>query len=193
MTISSVFPGTGTNAPASCAAACCKNDGLCRESVEVAIDTGVSDTTSDAVTFFQEVTNGVFHEDVNAFVDTSLLERTNDFESSSVTNVCKTWEGVASEVALIDQEFWRSVKHCTPLFEFSYSIWCLFGMNFCHFPIGKPLTSFHRIVKMYFPAVTGICVFQSSSASTFSHDSVCFTEQRFGNHGWFLHLVVPLQ
>ena len=181
--ISSVFPRPRTNAPASSATACCQNNGLCRESVEVAIDTGVSDTTSDAVTFFQEVTNGVFHEDVNTFVNTSLLERTNDFETSSVTNVRKTWEGVASEVALIDQEFWRSVKHCTPLFEFSNSVRGFLCMEFSHAPVSKPLASLHGVMEMNLPTVTRIGVLKCCSTATFGHDGVGLAEERLGDDG----------
>ena len=181
VTITCVFPGTGTNAPASCATASCENDGLCRESVEVTIDTGIGNTTSDTVAFLQKVTNGVFHEDVNAFVNASLLEGTDDFETSSVTDVRKTWESVATKVALIDQEFRCSVEDSAPLFEFSDSIWCFLGMEFSHAPVGKPLASFHGVVEVNLPTVTRISVLKSCSTTTFGHDGVSLAEERLGD------------
>jgi hypothetical protein len=41
--------------------------------MEFAIDTGVCDTSSDAVSFLEEMANGVFHEDVNTFVYSTFL------------------------------------------------------------------------------------------------------------------------
>jgi hypothetical protein len=185
MTIACVFPGTGTNAPASCAAASCENDGLCRESVEVTIDTGVGNTASNTIAFFQEMTYGVFHEDVNAFVNASLLECTNDFETSSVTNVRKTWEGVASKVSLIDQEFGCSVEDSTPLFEFSNTIRCFLGMEFSHAPVGKPLASLHSVVEVNLPPITRVSVLESRSTATFGHDGVGLSKERLGDDSGF--------
>jgi hypothetical protein len=149
--------------------------------VEVAIDASVGNTASNTVAFLQEVTNGVFHEDVNAFVNASLLERTNDFETSSVTNVCKAWEGVATEVSLIDQEFGCSIEHSAPLFEFSDSIWCFLGMEFSHAPVSKPLASLHGVMEVNLPTVAWICVLKSCSTATFGHDGVSLAEERLGD------------
>ena len=158
MTVSGVFPRTRTNTPASSTSACSENNGLCRESMEVTIDTGVGNTASNTVAFFQEVANGILHEDVNTFVNTSFLERTDDFESSSVANVRKTWEGVATKVSLIDEMFLCSVKDSSPLFKFSNTVRCFLGMVFSHAPISEPLASFHGVMEVNFPTVTRICI-----------------------------------
>ena len=185
MAITRVFPGTGTNAPASCATTCCKNDGLCGKGVEVTIDTGVSDATSNTVTLFQEVTYGVFHEDVNAFVNASLLECTDDFEPCSVTNVSESRESMATKVALIDQEFWCSIEDSAPLFEFSDSIWCFLSMEFSHAPVCEPFASFHGVMEVNLPAVSRVGVGECCGTTALGHDRVCFPEQRFGDDGRF--------
>ena len=122
--------------------------------MEVSINTSVSYTASHPVTFFEEVANGVFHEDVNPFVDASFLQCANDFETGGISDVSKTREGVSSKVSLVDEMFLGSVKDSTPLLKFTHSVRCLLCMDLCHAPIGKPLASLHGIMEVDLPAVS---------------------------------------
>ena len=153
--------------------------------MEVPINTGVGDTSSDAVAFLEQMTNGVFHEDVNAFVNATFLEGPNEFETRCIANVGQPWEGVAAKVSLIDEVVWCSVEHSAPLFEFTDSVWGFLGMEFSHSPVCEPLASFHGVVEVNLPTVSRVCILQGCRTATFCHDSVCLAEQRLGDHGGF--------
>ena len=183
MTVAGVFPGARAHGPATRDATGRKDDGFGGESVEITVNTGVGDATRDTVTFLQEASNGVFHENVNAFVDASFLQGSNDFQTRSVANVGEAREGVAAKVSLIDEVLWGAVKHSAPLFEFTNTVRGFFGVEFCHAPVGKPLAALHRVVEVHFPTVSRVGVLERSSASTFSHDGVCFSKQGLGDDG----------
>ena len=119
MSVACVFPRTGTDRPATGDAARGEDHGFGGEGMEFPVDTGVSDATRDTVTFLQKAPDGVFHEDVNAFVNATFLQGANDFEARSVADVGESGEGVTPEIPLVDEVLWRAVKHSTPLFEFT--------------------------------------------------------------------------
>ena len=147
--------------------------------MEVPINAGVCNTSGDTVAFFQQVTHGVLHEDVNTFVDTTLLQCSDEFETRGVTNVSKPWEGVATKVSLIDEVVWGSIEHCAPLLEFTNSVWSFLGVEFSHAPISQPLASFHGVMEVHLPAISWVCVLQGCCATSFGHDRVCFSKQGF--------------
>ena len=153
--------------------------------MEITVNTGVSNASGHSVTLFQQVSNCVFHENVNTFVNASFLQCPNQFKTGCVTNVGQSWESVSSEVPLVNCVLRCSVKHSAPLFQFSYTVGCFFGMEFCHSPISKPFASLHGVMKVNFPAISGVRILQGSSTATFSHNGMRFAEQRFGNDGGF--------
>ena len=153
--------------------------------MEIPIDTGIGDASSDAVAFLEQMTNGVFHEDINAFVDATFLEGSNEFETRCVAYVGQPWEGVTAKVSLIDEVVWCSVEHSTPLFEFTDSVRGFLGVEFGHSPVSKPLASLHCVVEVDLPTVSRIGILEGCCAATFRHDGVCLAEQGLGDHGGF--------
>ena len=131
------------------------------------------------------MTNGVFHEDVNTFVDTTFLEGPNEFETRRIANVGQPWEGVAAKVSLIDEVVWCSVEHSTPLFEFTDSVWGFLRVEFSHSPVCEPLTSLHGVVEVDFPTVARICILEGCCTAPFRHDGVCLAQQGLGDNGGF--------
>ncbi len=126
--------------------------------MEVALDASVCHTTSDSVPFLQQGTNRVFHEDVNAFVNPTFLQRPDDFQSGSVADVSEAREGVTAKVSLIDEVLWGAVKHSAPLLQFSNTVGRFLCMELSHAPIGQPFASFHGVVEVHLPTVTRIGV-----------------------------------
>jgi len=153
--------------------------------MEVSINTSVSHTASHPVTFFEEVANGVFHEDVNPFVDAAFLQRADDFEPRGVADVSQTREGVTAEVPLVDQVLWCAVENGAPLFELTHSVGGFFGVVFCHSPVCEPLAALHGVVEVNLPAVSRVGVGECCGTTALGHDRVCFPEQRFGDDGRF--------
>ena len=153
--------------------------------MEVSIHACVSDAASDSVAFFEKMPNGVFHEDVNAFVNAALLEGSNQFQTGCIANVSQPWECVASKVSLIDQIVWCSVKHRTPSFEFSNAVWGFLGVELSHPPVSQPFASLHGVMEVNLPSISWVCVLQCCSTSTFCHDRVGLTQQRFCDDGCF--------
>ena len=79
--------------------------------MEVPIDSSVCDTTSNSVAFFEKVPYGVFHKDVNAFVYASFLQCPNEFKTGCIADVSEAWEGVTSEVSLVDEVLSCAIKN----------------------------------------------------------------------------------
>ena len=151
--------------------------------MEVAVNPCVCNTAGHPVALLEEVSNGVFHENVDAFVNAAFLECPNDLETRCVTNVGKAREGVSAEVSLVDEVLRSAVEDGAPLFEFAHSVGCFFGMVFCHFPVGKPLASLHCVVEVNLPPVTRVGVLQGGCTATFSHNGVRLAEKGFGDDG----------
>ena len=185
MTVAGVFPRARANRPTAGDAARGKNDGFRGEGVEVPFDPGVGNASGDAVPLLEQAADRVFHENVNALVDASLLECPNDFEAGGIADVGKPREGVAAEISLVDEVLGGAIKNSTPLFELSYTVWGFFGVELGHAPVGKPLAALHGVVEMHLPTVTGVGVLKSSGTATFGHHGVSFAEQRLRDDGGF--------
>lgn len=153
--------------------------------MNVTVNTVVSDATRDSVSFFQKTSHGIFHKDINSFMNSTFLKCSDNFEACGVTNVSQAREGVAAEIPLIDEVFWSTVKHSTPLFEFSDPVGGFFGVELSHAPVSKPFTSFHGIVEVNFPTVSWVGILQCSSTATLGHNGVSFAEKRLGDDGSF--------
>ena len=156
--VAGVFPRAGTDRPAARDTAGGEHDRFCRKSVKLTLDTGVSNTAGDPVAFLEQGAHGVFHEDVNAFVDAAFLQRSYDLKTGSVADVSEAWEGVSAKVSLVDEVLWRAVKNSTPLLEFPHTVGGFFGVVLGHLPVRKPLAAFHRVVEVNFPAVPRVGV-----------------------------------
>ena len=151
--------------------------------MEFTVNAGVGNSTSNTVAFLQEASNRVFHEDVNAFVNTAFLQRTDDLEPGCIADVGESREGVAAKVSLVDEVLWRAVKHGAPLFELPNTVGGFLGVEFGHAPVRKPLAALHRVVEVNLPPVSGVGVLEGCCATTFGHDRVGFAQQRFGDDG----------
>ena len=185
VTVTGVFPRARTHRPASGDATGGEDNRLGREGVEVPVNPGVGNASGDAVPLLEQAADRVFHENVNALVDASLLECPNDFEAGGIADVGKPREGVATEISLIDEVLGGAIKDGTPLFEFPDSVRGFFGVELGHAPVGEPFAPLHRVVEVNLPSVSGVSVLQGCGAPTLGHDGVGFAEQRFRDDGGF--------
>ena len=185
MTVACVFPRARANRPTAGDAARGKNDRFGGEGVEIPVDPGVGDASGNAVPLLEQAANRVFHEDVNAFVNTSFLERSDDFEAGGIADVGKPREGVATEISLIDEVLGGAIKDGTPLFEFTDPVRGFFGVELGHTPVGEPFAPLHRVVEVNLPSVSGVSVLVGCGAPTLGHDGVGFAEQRLRDDGGF--------
>src|SRR6202165_3411461 len=98
--VTRVFPGVGSDAPGLANAAGGDDDGLGFEDDEAAGLAPIGKGARHAATAGEKAGNGALHIDIDALLDTAVLQRANHFKAGAVANVAETFEGVATESAL---------------------------------------------------------------------------------------------
>ena len=98
-----------------------------------------------------------------------------------LAHVGETGEGVASEVALVDDLRGRAVEHRAPLFELPHAVGRLLRVKFSHPPVGEVFAALHRVMEVNLPTVAVVRVGEGRGAAAFGHDGVRLAEQRLGD------------
>ena len=84
---------------------------------------------------------------------------------------------MATEVAVVDQPVFGTVKDRPPFLQFPNPVRGLLGMEFGHSPLVEELAPAHGVSKMYFPIVPGIHVPERGRDSTLRHHGMGLAEQ----------------
>ena len=118
-----------------------------------------------------------FHEHFHALVNAVILESSDEFQTSSVTNVREARIAVATEVALQDLAFLGAVKDGAPGFEFQYARGRFLGMVFNHDWVVQVLATAHGVCEVNFPVVAVINVAHGCGHAALGHHGVGLTKE----------------
>src|SRR5437660_795044 len=94
-------------------------------------------------------------------------------------------EGVAAEGTLQDLAVLGAIEKRSPLFKFAHAFGSFLGVDLRHAPVVEQLAAAHGVAKMSAPVVGGIDIGHRGCDSTFRHDGMCFSKERFANHSDF--------
>ena len=110
-------------------------------------------------------------------MDAVVLESPDQFKSGAVPYMSKTRVAVTAEVALGYQPFLVTVEQSTPFFQLGYSFCSFAAEDFDHAPVVKVFSASNSVTKVNLPVVSGICVAQGGSHTTFRHHRMCFSQE----------------
>jgi hypothetical protein len=120
--ICGVFPTVGGNLPAAANSACRQYDRLAFENNKPATFPLVPKAPGDLVSLGQKPANRAFHVDVNALVNSAVLERAYHLETRTIANMRQPGIGMATKIPLHDPTLAGTIENGSPLFKFVYSL-----------------------------------------------------------------------
>src|SRR5262249_19762505 len=133
--IRGVFPGIGSHAPGFANSARRNDDGLRLERDESSLLPPIAERTSDTIPVFEQARDRALHENVNAKFDATVLQRTDQFETSAVADVTEAFEAVATEGTLQNVTGRRAIKQRAPLLELAHTVRRFLCMKLRHAPV----------------------------------------------------------
>jgi hypothetical protein len=170
--VSGVFPRVAGDSIRSADAAGRDHHRVRFENFEPAAFAIVSKRTGDAVTIFKERYNCMLHIDFDALMDPVILQGTNHFQSSAISNVGKTRIPMTTEISLKNAAILRPIKNCTPCFQLSNSGRRFQSVQLSHPPVVDVLATAHGVREMDLPIVTIVHIGKRRSNSALSHYGV---------------------
>src|SRR5258708_2727719 len=120
--VSGVFPRVGSDGPRLADAAGRQHDRLRLEDNEPSLFAPIAECAGNTVAVFQQSRDRALHINVNAHVDTAVLQGANHFEAGSIADVTQALESMSPKGALQDAAIFGAVEERAPLFEFAHSI-----------------------------------------------------------------------
>ena len=134
----------------------------------------VGKCADDTLAILEQRHNANLHVNLDALMDTVILQRPNHFQAGAVSDVRQPRIFVAAKVSLQNASVLRAIEDRTPRFEFAHAIRRLLGVQFRHAPLIHILAAAHRVGEVDFPTVTIIDVGQRGGDPSFGHDRVRF-------------------
>ncbi|TDZ74497.1 hypothetical protein DE4586_04701 [Mycobacteroides salmoniphilum] len=114
--------------------------------------------------------------------DDLLLQRADDLQAGTVTDVGQPWVGVPAEVALADPAVLGPVEQGAIGFQLPDPVGGFLRVQFCHAPVVEELAAAHGVTEVHLPGVLGVDVAHGCRATAFGHHGVGLAEQRLGHH-----------
>jgi hypothetical protein len=108
-----------------------------------------------------------------------ILERSDHFETGTVTHVSETRIPVAPEISLKNVSFSGPIENGAPRFQFANAGRRLFRMKLCHTIVVHVLAASHGVGEMNFPVVRIINGAERGGDTAFGHYGVSFTKKGF--------------
>src|SRR5450432_425118 len=112
------------------------------ESTALAI---VSKCTGDAITIFQQRDHGVFHENIQAQMDSMVLKGADHLQAGAIAYVREPRIAVPAEITLQDSAVCGSIEKRAPGFQLAHTPRRFLGMQFRHAPTVKILPAAHCV------------------------------------------------
>ena len=179
MPVAGIFPTVAGDLEGAADAAGGQNHGFGAEHVEPAALAIVSKGADHAFAVLEQSDDGVLHVDVEAQMDSVILQRANHLEAGAVADVRQARIAVAAEITLQDAAVRGAVEERAPGFQLANAGGRFLGMQLGHAPAIQVLAAAHGVGKMDAPIVAVVNVRQRRGDSALGHDGVGLAEQGF--------------
>jgi len=147
--------------------------------------TVITKCADHAVAILYQRHDRVFHEDVEAQMNSVVLQCANHFQAGPVAHVREPRIPVAAEVALQDASVGRAIEKRAPGFEFAHALRSFLGVQLGHPPVVQVLAASHGVGEVNAPAIAVIGVGERGGDAAFGHDRVRLAQKRFRDHRYF--------
>ena len=180
--IAGVFPGIAGDAPGAARAARRQDHRRRTEQNEASGLAPIRGHACNLLAVFQELQRSALHVEADALVHAMILQRADQLQSGSITDVSQSWIAMSAEIALADEAFLGSIEDRAPFLQLHHPRRRFLGMDLRHAPIVQKFSAPHRVAKVHHPIVARIDVAERGGHSAFGHHGVGLAEKALGKN-----------
>jgi hypothetical protein len=141
----------------------------------------VAERAGNAIAILQQANNRVLHENVEAEMDSVVLQSADHLKAGPIADVGKPRITMAAEVSLKDSSVACAIEQCAPGLELANPRRSFFGVKLSHPPIVQILAAAHGVGEVNAPTVAVVDVGHRGGDAAFRHNCVSFAEKRLCN------------